>query len=222
MYSEVAYFLGISILALGTAIMAKADLGMSMVVAPAYLFYLKISQTFSFFSFGMAEYCLQAILLIILAIISRRIKLRYFLSFVTAVFYGIVLDISIAIVGSDTMHMLSMRIVLFVGGLLLNTIGVSLLFHTYIAPEAYELFVKEISDDYKKNINVVKVIYDCSSCALSILLSFIFFGFGHFVGVNIGTIIAAFLNGLLIGCWSKLFEIIFDFRDCLKFGKYFE
>ena len=43
-YCELAYFLGIVVLAFGTALMEKADFGMSMVVAPAYLIHLKISE----------------------------------------------------------------------------------------------------------------------------------------------------------------------------------
>ena len=41
-YSEYAYIFGILFLALGTALMEKADFGMSMVVAPAYILHLKI------------------------------------------------------------------------------------------------------------------------------------------------------------------------------------
>ena len=43
-YTEMAYVIGIITLALRTAFMEKADFGMSMVVAPAYLTYLKVSQ----------------------------------------------------------------------------------------------------------------------------------------------------------------------------------
>ena len=43
-YSESAYFIGIAVLALGTAFMKKANFGMSMVVAPAYLVHLKVSE----------------------------------------------------------------------------------------------------------------------------------------------------------------------------------
>ena len=35
-YTEAAYFIGLIMLALGTAFMERADFGMSMVVAPAY------------------------------------------------------------------------------------------------------------------------------------------------------------------------------------------
>lgn len=43
-YTEAAYFIGLVTLALGTALMERADFGMSMVVAPAYLVYLKVSE----------------------------------------------------------------------------------------------------------------------------------------------------------------------------------
>ena len=43
-YTEFAYFFGILILALGTAFMEAADFGVSMIVAPAYLLHLKLSQ----------------------------------------------------------------------------------------------------------------------------------------------------------------------------------
>ena len=62
-FTEVSYVAGIIALALGTALMERADFGMSMVVAPAYLIYLKVSQYLAWFTFGMAEYCLQALLI---------------------------------------------------------------------------------------------------------------------------------------------------------------
>ena len=55
LYCELAYFLGIIVLAFGTALMEKADFGISMVVAPAYLIHLKVSEYVPFFSFGMSE-----------------------------------------------------------------------------------------------------------------------------------------------------------------------
>lgn len=81
LYSECAYALGIIALAIGTAFMEKADLGMSMVVAPAYLIHLKISQYLDWFTFGMAEYCLQAVLLILTAVILRKWKPSYLFLF---------------------------------------------------------------------------------------------------------------------------------------------
>ncbi|MBR4873689.1 MAG: hypothetical protein IKV00_07620, partial [Clostridia bacterium] len=92
LYRELAYVLGLIVLAVGTVLMERADFGMSMVVAPAYLFYVKVSAFWPFFTFGMAEYVFQALLLLVLIVVMRRVKKSYLFSFVTAVIYGFVLD----------------------------------------------------------------------------------------------------------------------------------
>ena len=76
-YTEVAYAIGLIMLALGTALMEHADFGMSMVVAPAYLIYLKVSEYLNWFTFGMAEYCFQAFLIIVLALVLHRFRRKY-------------------------------------------------------------------------------------------------------------------------------------------------
>ena len=43
-YTEIAYVLGLVIMAFAAAFTEKADFGMSMVVAPAYIIHLKVSQ----------------------------------------------------------------------------------------------------------------------------------------------------------------------------------
>lgn len=215
-YTELAYVVGIVALAFGTALSERADFGMSMVVAPAYLVHLKVSEVFSWFSFGIAEYCTQAVLLVATAIVLKRFKGMYLLSFVTTIIYGLLLDLfisSIALFGEPAMVG---RVLLFVFGMLFCSLGVSMLFHTYFPPEAYELLVKEISTKFNTNINKTKTIYDCTSCVVAIVMSFVFFGLWHFEGIKWGTVICAILNGFLIGRFSKLFESIFEYKDGLK------
>ena len=221
-YSEAAYILGIIILALGTAFMERADFGLSMVVAPAYLLHLKISQYIPMFSFGMAEYLLQAVLLIVLSLFMRKFKPIYLFSFVTAVVYGLFLDAAMLLVGILPLFGIMGRIIYYLIGMLFCAVGISLLFHTYIPPEAYELIVKEIHTKSRKNINIIKTVYDCCSCLVGIILSFAFFGLWHFEGVKFGTVICALVNGLLIGKCSKIAESIFDFKDAFNLRNKFE
>ena len=221
-YTEIAYLLGLLILALGTAFMERADFGVSMVVAPAYLIHLKVSEVLPFFSFGMAEYTLQAVVILAMILILRRIKLSYFFSFVTAVLYGLTLDGAMALIALLPEGSFGVKLGWFLIGMLLCSIGVSLLFHTYISPEAYELFVKEISAKLQRDSHKCKTAYDCVSCLIAILLSFLFFGFGHFEGVKLGTIFCALVNGSLIGRCTAWFEKRWDFQDGLPFRKYFQ
>lgn len=70
--TELAYVFGIVFVALGVVLMEKADFGVSMVVAPAYLLYRWLSPVWSFVTFGMAEYCLQAVLLLVMCLLLRH------------------------------------------------------------------------------------------------------------------------------------------------------
>lgn len=220
--NELAYVLALITLAFGTALMEAADFGVSMVVAPAYILHLKISEFLPFFSFGMAEYSLQAVLLLITAMVMRRFKLSYLFSFVTAVLYGLTLDGFILLVGLFDAGTLWVRISFYLVGMLFGSIGVSLFFHSYISPEAYELFVKEISARINMDIHKFKTAYDCVSCLLSILLSFAFFGLWHFEGVKLGTVFCALVNGYIIGACTKFFNKHWRFEDKLPLRHLFE
>lgn len=220
--TELAYVLGIISLALGTAFMAKADFGVSMVVAPAYLLYLKLSPTWSFVTFGVAEYTVQALLLLIMTLILWQFKLSYLFSFCTAVFYGLALDGFMLLTAPIGTTAVAWRIVFYLIGLLLGALGVSLIFHTYIAPEVYELFVKRVSTQTGTNINTFKIAYDCISCLTAIILSFLFFGFLQFEGVKWGTVLCALINGKLIGSYSTWLENRLDFVDRLPLRRYFQ
>jgi uncharacterized membrane protein YczE len=221
-YTELAYVFGIIALALGAALMVKADFGVSMVIAPAYLVFLKLSQVWSFVTFGMAEYTLQAFLLIVLVLVLRQFKVSFLFSFVTAVIYGFALDGCMALVALIAANGLAWRLMFFVIGLLLCATGVALIFKTYIAPEVYELFVKRVSAKMNVSISRFKTAYDCVSCLIAIILSFAFFGLFHFEGVKWGTVICALVNGRLIGFLGSRMDKRFHFKDALPLRRYFE
>lgn len=210
-HTELAYLFGLVILAIGTAFMERADFGVSMVVAPAYLLHLKVSEYLPFFSFGMSEYVFQAALIVLLSVVMGRVKKSYLLSFGTAFLYGIVLDGAMAVVALIPFSGMVWRIVFYIVGLLTCATGVAFFFHTYFPPEVYELLVKEFSLRFSAPLGRTKTIYDCCSCLLSIALSLCFFG--GFVGISWGTVACALLNGWLIGLAGRFLEARFLFRD---------
>lgn len=221
-YSELAYVFGVILLSFATALARVADFGMSMVVAPAYILHLKISQFLPFFSFGMAEYTLQLFLIICVSVFMKKFKKVYLCSFITAVIYGFLLDFDIKLLSLIPSDEMWVRVLMFIMGMLICSFSVALLFHTYFAPEAYELVVKEVSLKLNKDISKVKTAYDMTSLCVSIILSFSFFGFMQFNGVNIGTLITALFNGFLIGKMSALLEKKFEFKDKLKMREFLE
>ena len=232
-YTEIAYFVGLFFLAFGTALTTYGGFGMSMVVAPAYILHLFVSQFLPFFSFGMAEYTLQAIILVVLMIILRKAKWSYLLSFGAAVLYGLALDLSMKITAFFPQSLV-LQIIVYLIGVIIICASIALLFSAYLPPEAYEMFVKEFSAKFKKPIPQVKIIYDCASLVIAIILCIVLFSpfsEGSFMatlnnfmnhGIGIGTVACAFINGFIIGFFQKIYGIIFNFKDGFKLRKYFE
>ena len=220
-YTEWAYAAAMVGLSLSVAFMTRADFGVSMVVAPAYLLYLKINPVRPIFSFGMAEYTLQAVLLLFTILSVKKYRPYFLFSFVTAVLYGFLLDGWMALTASLPADTFALRCLWYVLGLVLGAASIAFFFETYIAPEVYELLVKELAQKLQKPTHRVKTVYDCVSCTVAVAMSFAFFGLGRFEGVKLGTVICALVNGWLIGRFTVLYERVFEFRDALPWRKYF-
>lgn len=214
-FGEWAYVFGIIFLAIGVMMFTKADMGMSMVVAPAYLISMKVS----FLTFGMAEYVFQAILLIVFCLVLRKFSWKYLFSFATALIYGAVLDLVLLIMKNINPVTLTSRVAFFAGGMLISSMGIAFFFRTYLPLEVYELFVKGISERFNWSTSKFKIVYDCCSCVLAIVMSLLFFG--RLQGIGLGTVICALANGNLIGWTSRLLEKYIDFSPATKWYKFF-
>jgi len=222
MHRETAYILAMMILSLGTALMERADLGISMIVAPSYLLHLKVSQSLPWFSFGVAEYIMQTVVLMLVIIFMGRLKLAYFFAFVSAALSGVLLDMAIAVIALIPFEGMGARLVYYVLGMCIGSFGVGLIFHSYVTPGAYESFVKELAPKFGFDLGKFKTCYDLSSLLVGVIFSFAFFGFGNFVGIRLGTVVCALVNGTLVACSARLVDRLFYFEDAIpKLGKFF-
>ena len=220
-YAEIAYVLAIIALGFGVAFAAKAGFGVSMIAAPAYTIHLKLLEHTDILTLGTIEYILQGIVIVILSLFVGKFKISYLFSFVTAVFSGLAIDFAVWAVAFIPSESLLIRIVLFCVSLICCAFGVSCFFHTYVAPAAHELFVKEFALYRHININKTKSAYDITLCVISIALNLVFFG--GFVGIGIGTVVTALVNGLRIARITVILEKHFEFKTKLpKLEKYFE
>jgi uncharacterized membrane protein YczE len=141
---------------------------------------------------------------------------------VTAVIYGFVLDFFVSLTDRIPADTLIMRAVLFAVGIVTAGFGIAMFFITYISPEAYVVFVKDLAAAKGYDVGKTKTVYDFSSLALCVVLSFCFFGLFEFKGIGVGTAITACLNGTLIGLYSKFFKKHFEFKDAFPMRKFFE
>ncbi len=213
-YTELAYIFAVILLALATALSTLADFGLSPVAAPSYLLHLKLSQYHSFFTFGKTEIIVQLAILIITSAIIGKFKKSFLLSFGTAAFFGVVLDIWLFILTCLPTEYMIIRILMFTASIIICSISISLFFKTYLPPAAYEVAVKEITDKFKLNTGKFKTIFDCICLVAAIILSLCFFR--KLEGIGIGTIISAVCNGFLINKFNNLYNKIFEFKNKLK------
>lgn len=220
--AEIFYLVAFNLIGLAVALLDKGHFGMSTIVAPNYAIYLKVSQTiWPGATLGVISYIIQGCLLIALCLVIRRFRFTYLLSFFTAVVTGYSIDGFMALMASWPAEAIWLRILYFVVGMPISSLGIACMLHTYMAPEVFELIIKEVPRKFGFDLGRFKTGYDIACVAAALILSFAFFGFGHFEGVGVGTIVAALVNGALISTFSKVIDRHVEVVDWLPFRKYF-
>ena len=138
-YSEMLYILAIIILAFAVNLMSIADLGMSMIVCPAYI----ISERFDFLTYGQAEYLIATMVFIIFCLVMKRFKISYLLSYLTGILYALFSDlikILVPIFNQNLTISMNMKIGYFFIGMILSGLAVALFYKTYLYPQIYDFF----------------------------------------------------------------------------------
>ena len=220
-YTEIAYVCAILFIALGVALAAKAGFGVSMIAAPMYTFHLWLVQYTEILTLGTLEYIFQGVIILSIALIVRHFKISYLFSFATSVFSGLAIDLMFWVVSPLFAETLFARIVVFAASILTCAFGVSCIFHAYVSPAGNELFVKEFAVHFGKDIHKIKTIYDITFLVISVVLNLLLFR--GFVGIGIGTVVTAVLNGPIISVFAHALEKRFEFKAAFpKLEKYFE
>ena len=219
--NELLWLFGIVFIALGVSTCSKADLGVSMIAAPAFVVQEAVARFFPQLTVGVTEYIIQGLMLIVLCIAIKRFNWRYLLGFGVAVLYGYTLDFFLFLMGGITLNGVWMRYVLLLIGDVCTAFGVACFFHTYMPLQVYELFVAEIARVFNFDINKTKRFFDLSLLGVSILLAFTLFGdtktfdwntiwYSSYHSIGIGTLITTAINSPIIKYMGKLIDKTFD------------
>ncbi len=215
MSRELAYIFGMVLMPFAVSFTIKANLGTSMIAAPSFI----ISEKISFLTNGQVEWIMQAFFLALMCVIVKRFRLTYLTSFLSALIYGALLDLARSAVDKINADFIAVRILLFAAGTIMTALAVAFFFNTYLAPCAYDYFVREIGSVKQLDMRKWKLGYDFSMLAFSSALSLLLFH--GFVGVSVGTIIMAVCNGNIISFFSKMMNKHFEFFDRFPLAKYF-
>lgn len=209
--NELCYVLGMLLCGLGVALSAKSGFGVSMVVAPAYVLHCFLVSYLPWFTFGISEYVLQGAIILVTALVCRRFKWKYLFSLFAVLFYGSLVDLWRALIGTDVWESLAARILSAVAGEIVTAFAIALLLGTYLPQQAYELFVQEVTERFSLPLARVKWGFDLTTLVLAVVLMFLLVHRFDLSMVGIGTLVITLVNAPLIAFFSRLLKKICDF-----------
>ena len=190
---------------LGIAFSTKANFGLSMIAAGPYILHVWLRDTFAWFTQGTAEYFYEALFLLILCIVVKEFKLKFLLTFAEAFFSGLIIDGWFFLLGGNGPYgTLQMRIVSYVLGLAICTLGVAFFFRTDLPLQVYDFAVVKIADVYHFEQRKVKQVIDIIMFMVSLMFSLLLTH--KLTGIGIGTVLTTILNSTIINLWGKLID----------------
>lgn len=200
---ETFWLIGNIFCAFGIALCTKSGLGLSMIAAPPFILNQFLVRFSPFFTQGACEYIFQAVLLLVMCLITKRFKFKYLFSFATAFVFGNMVDFALWVCGGQALYgSIVVRIIAFIVSEIMIALAIACYFRTSLPLCVYELFVVVVADRFSVANHKIKMIFDYSMLAASIILTLCFFG--EFVGVGIGTVILTLVNSHIIRLWGKL------------------
>ena len=213
--NEIAYAVAMVICAFAVCIGTKANLGISVVAAPGYLFSVILKDYLPWITQGKAEYIWQGIQLVVMCIIITRARAKYLLSFLSSFLGGVLIDMWYVVLGGNGAYesMVTRIIALVVSQILLG-FAVSLFFKTTMPIQICELVSVEIAKRFNLKSSNVKLCYDMLMLVISLVLALAFTG--ALTGIGVGTIIIAFLTAPIANLFGKLWDRFFVFDSLFR------
>ncbi len=211
-----AYFLGLTFLSFGVILAIKADYGVTVSTSLAYVFSLK----YKFISFGTFNYLIQGFIFIFTVAILKNLKIKFLLSFITAVVFGYFIDLFNFLLKNFTANSHLLKVSVFALGLVFIGIGLAFFVKSSFPILPFDTFVKEVSSKYNINIGNFKTGFDICILTCSTIASFVFFG--TLKGIGIGTAISAMTIGTLVRFFINVVNNKFNISHNQKFVTYIE
>ena len=193
----VSFVMGLVLVTFGMALYAKSAMGTAVMASLAYV----LSGKLTMFTIGVWTYIVQGLVMLIMIAIIRKVKIEYLFSFVSSILAGYMIDFFLYCFRGISIEALYVRILLYVVGYVILTVGVGALMLTRLPIPPFDLFLREVSRYKNISIQKVKLRTDIIVLLLGVILSFALFG--GLAGIGVGTFVAALTNGPTIQWMHK-------------------
>ena len=165
--AEMAWVIGTVLCAFGVVLCTKSGLGLSMMAAPPYILHITLRDLLPWFTQGTAQYLFEGSMLLVMCVLIGRFRLRFLLSFLSGVIYGVVLDLWLLVMGGNGQYVsMVARVMSFAAGIGCISLAVAFMFRTYLPPQIPELFVMRVADRFRAEQPRIKVLLLVSMMAL--------------------------------------------------------
>lgn len=189
---ELALLVVVLINSLGVVLMLYSGSGISAISSVPYAF----SLVFPKISLGTWTYIFQGLLVLSLMIMRKKFVAPYLFSFLVGFAFSEMLDIHEMWINALPTA-LEYRVVYFVISYFLICFGIALSNRCGLPIIPTDLFPRELADITKIKYSRIKIGFDVTCLAITALMTCIILG--HLDGLGIGTILAAFTMGKVIG-----------------------
>ncbi len=198
----ILFFISLFFSGLGIAFTKHGELGVSPVSSVANVFSCK----FVSLSLGLWLFLWNCLLILgQILILRKRFRPIQLLQLPLSIFFGLFTDLGMLLVEKIPVSSYISQISMVLIGILIRSFGVALAVIANEILNSAEAFVQAISEAIGKPFGNVKVVFDTSCVIVAVVLSLIFFDF-KIVGTREGTLLAAFLTGWLVKCYTSFLQ----------------
>lgn len=201
----ILFILGLFVNALGVSLITKANLGTSPISSIPYTLSMGFPLTMGQFTF-ILNLVLIAGQIIFLRKDFQKVQL---IQIPISVLFGYFIDLTMSLLSFFSPSDYIVKIASLLAGCIILAFGVSLEVIANVVMLSGEAFVKAISTKLEKEFGTTKICFDTTltigACIISLVM------FGKIAGVREGTVIAAFIVGLIakffnrhLACLDKL------------------
>ena len=206
---ELALIVAILINSFSVVLMLYSDAGISAISSVPNAF----SLVFPKLTLGTWTYIFQGTLILSLMIMRKKFVPTYLFSFIVGFAFSMLLDVNKAWI-NILPTAIGWRIVYFIISYLLLSVGIALSNRCKLPIVPTDLFPRELADITKAGYPKKKKGFDVICLAVTALLTFIFLG--RLYGLGIGTVLAAFTMGKMVGIVGNLIDRKFSFTSFLS------
>lgn len=197
-----AYILGLLILTLGISLSIYAGLGVSPVSSLAYALTLS-----THISVGTTTILTNIIFILIQWILSKKFKLRtYFLQLIVAFMFGFFTDFTFWLVRLFLPYPpnLAISCLYLIASLFVVALGLLLYLNARLPMMPYDALTYVISDTFNIEFSRAKITSDLLNVVVAAVFCLI--TLHNFGSIGIGTFIAAYFIGKILGIFIKIWK----------------